>query len=177
MKSLILYSSLTGNTKKIAYSIYDVIQGEKDIKNISELVDDSINYENYDIVFIGYWVDKGICDKNSKQVLENIHNKKIALFGTMGASTKGSYGASIIEKVESIVSKDNENLGSFICQGKIAKELKVKYEELLKLHPENEHIREQLNNDEESQSHPDEQEISEAIIFAKDVMSKVNTIM
>ncbi|NMS88349.1 flavodoxin [Clostridioides difficile] len=150
MKSLILYSSLTGNTKKIAYSIYDAIQGEKDIKNIDELVDDSINYENYDIVFLGYWVDKGICDKNSKQVLENIHNKKIALFGTMGASTKGSYGANIIKKIESIVSKDNENLGSFICQGKIAEELKVKYEEMLKLHPENEHIREQLNNHEES---------------------------
>ncbi|WP_227823497.1 flavodoxin family protein [Clostridioides sp. ZZV15-6383] len=49
MKSLILYSSLTGNTKKIASSIYDAIQGEKEIKNISELVDNSINYENYDV--------------------------------------------------------------------------------------------------------------------------------
>lgn len=176
MKSLILYSSLTGNTKKVAYSIYDAIQGEKDIKNISEVVDGSINYESYDIVFLGYWVDKGICDKNSKQVLENIHNKKIALFGTMGASTKGSYGASIIEKVESIVSKDNENLGSFICQGKIAEGLKVKYKEMLKLNPENEHIREQLNNHEESQSHPDEQEICEAVIFAKDAMTKASTM-
>lgn len=133
MKSLILYSSLTGNTKKIACSIYEAIQGKKEIKNISELVDDSIDYENYDIVFLGYWVDKGICDKNSKQVLENIHNKKIALFGTMGASTKGSYGASIIEKIESIIPKDNEILGSFICQGKIAEGLKVKYKEMLKL--------------------------------------------
>ncbi|HHQ8779924.1 TPA: flavodoxin family protein, partial [Clostridioides difficile] len=56
MKSLILYSSLTGNTKKIACSIYEAIQGKKEIKNISELVDDSIDYENYDIVFLGYWV-------------------------------------------------------------------------------------------------------------------------
>lgn len=176
MKSLILYSSLTGNTKKIASSIYDAIQGEKEIKNISELVDNSINYENYDVIFLGYWVDKGLCDKNSKLVLENIHNKKIALFGTMGASTKGSYGASIMEKIESIVSKDNEILGSFICQGKIAEGLKAKYKEMLKLHPENEHIREQLNNHEESQSHPDEQEICEAGIFAKDVMTKVKNV-
>lgn len=176
MKSLILYSSLTGNTKKIASSIYDAIQGEKEIKNISELVDNSINYENYDVIFLGYWVDKGLCDKNSKLVLENIHNKKIALFGTMGASTKGSYGASIMEKIESIVSKDNEILGSFICQGKIAEGLKAKYKEMLKLHPENEHIREQLNNHEESQSHPDEQEICEAGIFAKYVMTKVKSV-
>ncbi|WP_254048900.1 flavodoxin family protein [Clostridioides difficile] len=48
MKSLILYSSLTGNTKKIACSIYEAIQGKKEIKNISELVDDSIDYENYE---------------------------------------------------------------------------------------------------------------------------------
>ncbi|HBF4079471.1 flavodoxin family protein [Clostridioides difficile] len=176
MKSLILYSSLTGNTKKIACSIYEAIQGKKEIKNISELVDDSINYENYDIVFLGYWVDKGICDKNSKQVLENIHNKKIALFGTMGASTKGSYGASIIEKIQSIIPKDNEILGSFICQGKIAEGLKVKYKEMLKLSPDNEHIRQQLNNHEESQSHPDEQEIYEANVFAKNMMIKASTM-
>ncbi|EML6499835.1 flavodoxin family protein BilS [Clostridioides difficile] len=176
MKSLILYSSLTGNTKKIACSIYEAIQGKKEIKNISELVDDSIDYENYDIVFLGYWVDKGICDKNSKQVLENIHNKKIALFGTMGASTKGSYGASIIEKIQSIIPKDNEILGSFICQGKIAEGLKVKYKEMLKLSPDNEHIRQQLNNHEESQSHPDEQEIYEANVFAKNMMIKASTM-
>ncbi|WP_107571835.1 flavodoxin family protein BilS [Clostridioides difficile] len=176
MKSLILYSSLTGNTKKIACSIYEAIQGKKEIKNISELVDDSIDYENYDIVFLGYWVDKGICDRNSKQVLENIHNKKIALFGTMGASTKGSYGASIIEKIESIIPKDNEILGSFICQGKIAEGLKVKYKEMLKLSPDNEHIRQQLNNHEESQSHPDEQEIYEANVFAKNMMIKASTM-
>ncbi|HBE9443636.1 flavodoxin [Clostridioides difficile] len=176
MKSLILYSSLTGNTKKIACSIYEAIQGKKEIKNISELVDDSIDYENYDIVFLGYWVDKGICDKNSKQVLENIHNKKIALFGTMGASTKGSYGASIIEKIESIIPKDNEILGSFICQGKIAEGLKVKYKEMLKLSPDNEHIRQQLNNHEESQSHPDEQEIYEANVFAKNMVIKASTM-
>ncbi|PBI18375.1 flavodoxin [Clostridioides difficile] len=176
MKSLILYSSLTGNTKKIACSIYEAIQGKKEIKNISELVDDSIDYENYDIVFLGYWIDKGICDKNSKQVLENIHNKKIALFGTMGASTKGSYGASIIEKIESIIPKDNEILGSFICQGKIAEGLKVKYKEMLKLSPDNEHIRQQLNNHEESQSHPDEQEIYEANVFAKNMMIKASTM-
>ncbi|HBF4254356.1 flavodoxin family protein BilS [Clostridioides difficile] len=176
MKSLILYSSLTGNTKKIACSIYEAIQGKKEIKNISELVDDSIDYENYDIVFLGYWVDKGICDKNSKQVLENIHNKKIALFGTMGASTKGSYGASIIEKIQSIIPKDNEILGSFICQGKIAEGLKVKYKEMLKLSPDNEHIRQQLNNHEKSQSHPDEQEIYEANVFAKNMMIKASTM-
>ncbi|HBG4072686.1 TPA: flavodoxin family protein [Clostridioides difficile] len=176
MKSLILYSSLTGNTKKIACSIYEAIQGKKEIKNISELVDDSIDYENYDIVFLGYWVDKGNCDKNSKQVLENIHNKKIALFGTMGASTKGSYGASIIEKIQSIIPKDNEILGSFICQGKIAEGLKVKYKEMLKLSPDNEHIRQQLNNHEESQSHPDEQEIYEANVFAKNMMIKASTM-
>ncbi len=85
----------------------------------------------------------------------------------MGASTKGSYGASIIEKIESIIPKDNEILGSFICQGKIAEGLKVKYKEMLKLSPDNEHIRQQLNNHEESQSHPDEQEIYEANVFAK----------
>ncbi|HAT4579589.1 TPA: flavodoxin, partial [Clostridioides difficile] len=37
MKSLVLYSSLTGNTKKIAYAIYDEIQEEKDIKDVNEL--------------------------------------------------------------------------------------------------------------------------------------------
>ncbi|MCC0635070.1 MULTISPECIES: flavodoxin family protein BilS [unclassified Clostridioides] len=174
MKSLILYSSLTGNTKKIAQSIYDAMQGEKEIKNISEVTDNNVDYEKYDIIFLGYWVDKGICDKNSKLVFENIHNKKLALFGTMGANTKGNYGINIMDKVKDVFSKDNEIVGSFICQGKIAEGLKVKYEEMLKLHPENEHIREQLKGHEESQSHPDEQDVSEAVRFTKDIMAKVS---
>ncbi len=70
MKSLILYSSLTGNTKKIACSIYEAIQGKKEIKNISELVDDSIDYENYDIVFLGYWVDREFVIKIQNKCLK-----------------------------------------------------------------------------------------------------------
>lgn len=177
MKSLVLYSSLSGNTKKIASTIYEAIEGEKEIIDMDEYINNnSIDYENYDMLFLGYWVDKGICDKNSKLLFENMHNKRIALFGTMGASTKGSYGLNIINKVKDIFSKDNEIVDSFICQGKIADELKQKYEEMIKLHPENEHIREQLSNHEESQSHPDEKEISEAFKFAKDIIIKFKDI-
>lgn len=48
-------------------------------------------------------------------MFENIYNKKIVLFGIMGVSKKGSYGVSIIEKIELIILKDNEILGLFIC--------------------------------------------------------------
>ncbi|EQE15405.1 flavodoxin domain protein [Clostridioides difficile CD17] len=72
MKSLVLYSSLTGNTKKIAYTIYDEIQEEKDIKDVNELVDYGIDYENYDIVFLGYWV--------TREFVIKIQNKCLKIF-------------------------------------------------------------------------------------------------
>ena len=52
---LIVYSSKTGNTEKVAKKFYDVAGERCDLAAVKQVpaVDD------YKVIFAGYWVDKG----------------------------------------------------------------------------------------------------------------------
>ena len=71
MSSLVIYSSLTGNTEKIAQAIYEEIKGEKTICRVGE----SIELKDYNTIFLGFWVDKGTATESIIEFLRNIHNK------------------------------------------------------------------------------------------------------
>ena len=55
MKSLVVYSSQTGNTQKLAESVYAVLPGEKEIWP----VDEAPAPENFDVVAAGFWLQAG----------------------------------------------------------------------------------------------------------------------
>ena len=61
MKKLVIFSTLTGNTEKIANAIFSVIEGEKELLNVKD--SDKINPDDYDKIIVGYWVDKGDADE------------------------------------------------------------------------------------------------------------------
>ncbi len=66
MKSIVIYSSLTGNTKQVAEAITSVLPADTPCVSISELPSDM---ESYDLVFAGFWVDKGTANKEARDVL------------------------------------------------------------------------------------------------------------
>ena len=66
MKSLIVYSSQTENTKKLANVIYENLEGEKDICT----VDQAQSLEGYDRLFIGFWFQAGKPDPKTLEFLE-----------------------------------------------------------------------------------------------------------
>lgn len=163
MKAVVIYSSLTNNTKKIAETIYEEINIEKDIFKSNE----EFNLDNYDFIIIGYWVNKGNCDDRIKEVIERTNNKNVILFGTLGAKENGAYYESIKKRIESLVPESNNILGHFLCQGKINEKLTERYKEMLKNNQGDEHIKEQLKNHEEAMKHPDEKDIYNAKMFIK----------
>lgn len=163
MKALVVYSSLTGNTKKIAEAMYEEINIEKDIYKSNE----DFNIENYDFIVVGYWVNKGICDDKIKEILEKVNNKNIILFGTLGAKENGPYYDSIKKRIEELVPENNKILGHFLCQGKINKKLTERYKEMLKNNQGDEHVKEQLKNHEEASKHPDDKDIYNAKMFIR----------
>ena len=55
MKSIVIYSSLTGNTKQVAEAITSVLPEGTPCVAMSELPSD---IESYDLVFAGFWVDR-----------------------------------------------------------------------------------------------------------------------
>ncbi len=72
MKTLILYSSHDGQTKKIAAYIAEIIKENVDVKSIS----DKVNLQDYDRIIIGASIRYGHFNKQLYKMLE----KHTALF-------------------------------------------------------------------------------------------------
>ena len=70
MKSIVLYSTRTGNTKMVAEVIASALPEGTPCRNIREM---NKSLSDYDCVFMGFWVDKGTADDASRKVLENLH--------------------------------------------------------------------------------------------------------
>ncbi|WP_241761527.1 flavodoxin family protein, partial [Fusobacterium nucleatum] len=63
MKTLIVYSTISGNTKSVCERIYRVLKSEKKIVNVKDIK--NVKVEDYDNIIIGFWCDKGTMDKDS----------------------------------------------------------------------------------------------------------------
>ena len=60
MKILIVYESMTGNTKEIAMSIYDALKHDYlvSVKNVVDVLEDYNEYDA-DLYFLGSWTNRG----------------------------------------------------------------------------------------------------------------------
>lgn len=126
MKVLVTYSSLTGNTKKLAEGIYKELPHEKEIMPIKEVKDLS----SYDVVLVGYWVDKGGPNEEAKKFLETISNKKVGLFATLAYWPDTEHGWKSLVNGENIVKEKNQVIGKYICQGKLSDGIIEKFKSL-----------------------------------------------
>ncbi|HNV05946.1 MAG TPA: flavodoxin family protein, partial [Petrotogaceae bacterium] len=59
MRSLLLYSTLTGNTEKVAKAVYETMPQGTELKKASNSEEPS----DYDVIVIGFWVDRGTADE------------------------------------------------------------------------------------------------------------------
>lgn len=114
MKGIIIYSSKTDNTKRMAEKIYEALKDEYEmtIKDIR----DSPEIESYDFVLLGGWIDRGTLETKTLKYLENIKNKKLGLFATLGAMPDSDHGRKVIKNLEELL-RGKESLGQYICPG------------------------------------------------------------
>lgn len=170
MKELILYSSITGNTKKIADAIQEVIPNAVMLKT-QDFTENMI--QDYDIFYIGYWVDKGNADLVTQKVLQLLKNQKIVFFGTLGAGENTNYYTMVKQQVESNA-KENQVIGHFLCQGAVNDAVIQRYQKMIIDHPDDEHMKQQLANYENGRSHPDKQDLMHVKEFVKNL--SINSI-
>lgn len=166
MKTLVVYSSLTGNTKMIAESIAQAIPD-------SELfaVEDAPAAVGYDIVFPGFWVDKGHADDKMLAYMETIGSKKVAPFFTLGAWPDSEHADHVFEDTKGRLA-GNEILGHYRCQGKVDPKLLERMAQMTdNPHPMSPERKARL---EEAAKHPDANDCAKAKAFAKDIMGGVN---
>jgi flavodoxin len=114
MKSLIVYSSQTGNTRKLAEAVFDAIPGKKALYPVDEAPDPS----GYGFIAFGFWLMQGKPDPKSIKYLGKIGEKPLFLFATHGAGAGSDHAIKGMEVAKSIAS-GSDIRGTYSCQGEV----------------------------------------------------------
>lgn len=163
MKYLIVYSSLTGNTKMVAEAIREIMPADTDIFPVTEAPPP----DGYDFVAVGFWVDRGTADAKARDYLRRISGKKIALFATLGAYPDSDHARDSLVKAAVLLDPDNTLAGTFICQGKIDPRLRDSFQKLPAGHP-HALTPDRIARHEEAARHPDAADLAKArTVFRK----------
>ncbi len=165
MRVLVAYMSQTGNTKKVAESIFDEIKGEKEIKRLKEIKD----MEGYDLAFLGFPIHGFGPDKKAKKFLESqCKGKKIALFITHAAPENSKVVQEWLAKFKDAAFRATV-VGMFDCQGQLAKHVKF----VMSIHPDSK-LRSWAKMD-SSKGQPDATRLEKARVFAREVIKKFSS--
>lgn len=168
MKSIVLYSSRTGNTKKVAEAIASAVGG--DIRAVHDRGDLS----SYDVVFVGFWAFRRGADMEARQAIGEIHGKKTAVFGTAGAYPDSEAAHDYVANAAALFPSDNTYLGGFICQGRVHSfHTGRRSAHTEAVHPLTPERRARL---EEAEKHPDEEDLQKAAAFGQDILKKAAEI-
>lgn len=162
MKNLIVYSSITGNTKKIAEAIAAALPNSE----LQTTVSNPEVKEN-DNVIVGFWCDKGHIDEPALDFIKSSGIKKVALFGTLGGDPKSEQAQNFVKRVLQALPSDIEVLSIRLWQGKVdpkVLEMMSKMPNALPMTPER---KARLD---EAAKHPTSQDCEEAAEWAKDVL-------
>lgn len=159
MKILIAFSSKTGNTRKIAESIHTALP-----QAALYDIDNAPDPKAFDLLYIGFWVDKGTADEKAQSYMQKIGNQNIALFATLGAYPDSIHATESLDNAESLV-PDCQIINRFICQGSIDPKL---IEWMNKLPPEHPHSpnEERVKRWQSASTHPDVEDCRAAADWA-----------
>ncbi|MDB8556844.1 flavodoxin family protein [Turicibacter sanguinis] len=147
MKYAVVYSSVTGNTEKLA----EVIKNKVGQCYFGKPCDEAIKA---DVIFVGFWAIGNSCGADVKNFIEKLSGKKVFIFGTVGYDNTQEYFDEILSNVKALVPSSNTIIGTYACQGKVAEAVKNKMKENK---PEKyELVKEKLA---ESVNHPNENDI------------------
>jgi flavodoxin len=115
MKILIVYSSMTGNTKKLAAAIDARLDGDKTLCPVGEAPDP----RGFDVIALGFWLMAGKPDPASLDYLKRIENQKLFLFATHGAAAGSDHAEKAMALAKSAAGSA-QILGTFSCQGEVS---------------------------------------------------------
>lgn len=160
MTYAVVYASATGNTKLLAEEIKKRL-GEDECVCFGtvEEAGTAVEADIIDIIFAGFWTDKGNCSEELGKFLEELHGRKVFLFGTAGFGGAQSYFEQILERVKGHLAADNEVVGTYMCQGKMPQSVRKRYEGMLEQNPGDERIKGMIENFDRAVQHPDAEDL------------------
>jgi len=115
MKAAVIYSTKTGNTKKIAEAVLGAMPAGTELFDVKEAPPP----DGFDLIAMGFWVDKGVADESAASYMKTITGKKVFSFFTLGAFPDSAHAEECVKKSEEQYGGGCEVIGTFRCQGAI----------------------------------------------------------
>lgn len=169
MATLIVYSTLTGNTKAVCERIHGALNGEKkivDLKNIKEE-----NLDLYENIIVGFWCDKGTMDVSSIKFVESLKNKNLYFMGTLGARPNSDHWKDVFERAKALCCENNNYKDGLLIWGKLSQAVMDKIRSLPAGHGHGINP-ERLKRWEDASTHPDENDFKQAEEFFSKLLNK-----
>lgn len=158
----IYYSSITGNTKKLADHIKKELTADG---HEVQLFDSSLSGEGppreAEVILVAFWCRRSGMDDFSRRTVSRFRGKKILALGTIGGNVSGPYGDRVRENVRAFIGKENICLGVCICQGAVNLK-RVQGRRLLPKEDSHYLSDEKYARFLETQGHPDEDDLRQA---------------
>ena len=114
MKTLIVYSSKTGNTQKLAAVVNEMVTGEKTFCPIQEAPEP----EGFDLVVVGFWLQAGKPEPKSAEYLAKVAATNLFLIATHGAADDSAHAKNAMETAKALA-PHAQVVGTFNCQGEV----------------------------------------------------------
>lgn len=160
MKILVAYYSETGNTHRVAETIYSAIRHTR--KTLLP-IDQAVDVNAYDLIFCGFPVQHHSVPAAMVQFLERLpKGKKLAIFATHGSLRGGEKAIGAFYAALSLA-KGQTVLGTFGCRGQ------VKFQ-LLDEWMESPQHRAWAIEAQSANGHPDAADLEEASTFAETML-------
>ncbi|MDR0882193.1 MAG: flavodoxin family protein [Candidatus Adiutrix sp.] len=170
MKTIVVYSSLTGNTRRVAEGLLPALPEGTLCVNVQEAPEPV----GFDLVLPGFWVDRGQADAAMLGYLAKMKNCRTGFFFTLGAYPDSPHADEVAaDTAKRLAEGGNQVLGHFRCQGRVDPALLERMKTMLP--PDHPHVQmtpERQARLDEAAKHPDELDLERARAFARDLQIK-----
>lgn len=157
MKYAVVYTSKTGNTKQLAEEIRNTLPSA-DCVYFGQPDDEALNA---DVLFVGFWTDKGDCDEAITAFLQKVEAQKVFLFGTAGFGGTTSYFDAILHRVSGHLHDSAQVIGTYMCQGKMPMSVRARYEKMLESPDHAPNLPMMIENFDRALRHPDADDLAQ----------------
>lgn len=167
MRYSIVYSSNTGNTRRLAEEIKKQLPAGE-LVYCGALDAAALQAE---VLFVGFWTDKGSCDEKVAELLKQADGKTVYLFGTAGFGQSQQYFDQILARVRENLPAGAVYGGGFMCQGRMPQAVRSRYEAMQAKEPENARYKMLIENFDAALAHPNADDLEAATAWAKSCLA------
>ena len=167
MKYAVVFQSRNGNTRLLAQFLYrDISAVDKSFYDL----DERHGIPEADLYLVCFGIRDNSCGAEIINCLEQMENKKIALYATCGYPPTEAYKTRLERSLTVWLPDSAEYLGFFLCQGRVPLE---QQERMMLASPDRAEVMASMF--EEGENHPNPEDLRAAVEFLRQITEEAET--